>query len=649
MKNIKNLSLGKKLSSALIILVLPLALMVFFAISEKDDLINFTRQEIAGVHYLRAAQQSLAALTTASISKDELDKAIESLGKAENSDAGSMGVTQKIKGLVDALKAAGEGKDPSDALAKTTDLISSLSDNSNITLDPDGDAYFVGDILVNQATGVLVQTKTLLNAAHDLDSALTDDHKIAYAEAHDGVATSAGNMAADLGKAIKNNADGSLKKSLGSDGQIVAAAVDALVQTSKGSDRNALLSSANDLSKKIADFTVKNDSEMERLLQSRINGFYKVLVTRLGIAFLSVLLGMIIALCVIRSITKPLSLITGLMEQLTQGNLNVAIPQEERGDEIGKLIIALKAFYDTALERNKAHETEKARIEQEQARGENIRELNAAFSRSIKSALENLNGTVQSLDGVSKQMAEQSTSASMQASSVASAAEQASHNVQTVASASEELSASIQEISGRIQESSSITQKAAKEANETRGKVAGLSEATAKISEVIQLINDIASQTNLLALNATIESARAGDAGKGFAVVANEVKTLAGQASKATEDITNRITTIQDSVKEVSEAIDHINSIIMQMNEISMAISGAVGQQGEATKEIAKSVSSAAQGTSEVSLNIAHIAQSIHQNKSASGALTNSAQSLDAETKKMQESINDYLSKIKAA
>ena len=648
---VRNLSLGKKIAAAIVIFVLPIALMGFFLINEKNDLIDFTKQEIAGVTYLHAVQTTVNALTSQDPAA-EAGRAIAALKDAEKNDAGALNVTAKAQAVLAALEDVAKGtKSAGDVLGgPVSDLNAAVSDNSNITLDPDMDAYYVGDIIVNQATGVLTQVSALVGAAHDLDGdkVKTDDHKIAFAEARDGAATSAGNFASDLGKAIKGNTDGLLQGALAEDGKAVAAAVDKLADAVKGDDRTALNTAANNVLKTVKAFTAKGDNEMDRLLRARIDGFHTVVFNRLGLAFLFVLLGGVISWFLVNSISKPLGFITTSMSRLTAGDLNIEIPQEDRSDEIGKLLVALRAFHTATVERERALADEQRRLEEDQVRAQSIKELNATFNNSVRTALSHLSTSVGQLNGTANKMASDSDSASKQASTVAAAAEQASANVQTVASASEELSASIREIANHIETSTNVAKQAAQDAKQTRVTVGTLSQATGKIGDVVSLINQIAGQTNLLALNATIEAARAGEAGKGFAVVASEVKTLANQTARATEDITNHIGAIQDSVKNVITAIEHIDLTIGQINEISSTIAGAIEQQREATQEISRNVQEAAQGTHEVTTNITRIAEKIAAAGHTSQEVLGSTKSVEEQSQKLSEDVGAYLSQIQS-
>lgn len=643
---LKNLPIARKLFLSLAIFIFPVFLLAYFLVTEKDDLISFTQQEIAGVTYLRAATAAVGAMAPDANAKQTIPAAIEALKKAEAADAGALSVTDKTGDLIKSMEAAVASGDTSDALAKASTLISALSDNSNITLDPDADAYFVGDIIVNQAMGVLQQSYALAAAAHDVDADHSEDHRIAFAEARDGLSSSAGNLATDLAKALKNNGTGSVKENMEEGGKVIAAAVDRVEAAAKGEDRAELAAALNALVTATRGYVVKTSDEMELLLNARIDGFHEVLFTRLGISLISVLLGGLVAFVVVRSITKPLTNIANLMGRITAGDLDVDVPHDERTDEIGKLGQALQAYHAAAVNNDKAQKDERRRAEQDRMRSLRMKELNETFQGSVSQALAALRSAVTELRTSSNTMDSNAETSTQQVAAVAAAAEQASANVQTVAAAAEELSSSIQEISRNLTESKDVTAKASDEARQTRQKVSELSEATAKIGDVVSLINQIAGQTNLLALNATIEAARAGEAGKGFAVVASEVKALANQTARATEDITGHIAAIQDSVRKVEQAMGLIDGTITKVNDIAIRTAAAVEQQGVATTEISRNVQEAAVGTSEVTTNITRISEMVSNTGVLAKNVLSSSKMLDQQTGQLDEDVSSYLGDI---
>jgi methyl-accepting chemotaxis protein len=232
---------------------------------------------------------------------------------------------------------------------------------------------------------------------------------------------------------------------------------------------------------------------------------------------------------------------------------------------------------------------------------------------------------------------------------VASASEEASSNVQTVASAAEEMSASVSEVGRQVQESSRIAGEAVRQAEKTDARIAQLSQAAGRIGDVVKLITAIAEQTNLLALNATIEAARAGEAGRGFAVVAQEVKALAAQTAKATDEISTQIAGMQTATLESVGAIKEIGATITRISEIATTIAAAVEEQGAATSEIARNVGEAARGTSQVAANIGDVNRGATETGSASTQVLASAQSLSRDSSRLKSELEAFLSTVRAA
>ncbi len=247
---------------------------------------------------------------------------------------------------------------------------------------------------------------------------------------------------------------------------------------------------------------------------------------------------------------------------------------------------------------------------------------------SLEQTAESLASAASELTAVSQQMAANAEETAAQANVASAAAEQVSSNVATVATGTEEMGASIKEIAKSANEAARVATSAVKVAERTNATVAKLGESSAEIGNVIKVITSIAQQTNLLALNATIEAARAGEAGKGFAVVANEVKELAKQTAKATEDISRKIEAIQGDTKGAVEAIGKISSIINQINDIQNTIASAVEEQTATTGEISRNVNEAAKGSNEIAQNITGVAQAARSTTEGAGHTKSSADEL---------------------
>ena len=348
-------------------------------------------------------------------------------------------------------------------------------------------------------------------------------------------------------------------------------------------------------------------------------------------------------------ISAPIGKAVESLQRLAEGNVNITIFGIGRKDEIGDIATTMQVFKDNILRSEQVAAEQETKRRADEARAQALLTLAAEFDRSIRGSLDAVSsaaGDLQATAGALTNTAEQTTN---QSAVVSSAATEASSNVQTVASAAEELSSSIHEISRQVSRSAQIAGDAVSEAERTDVIVRGLADAAQRIGDVVNLINDIAAQTNLLALNATIEAARAGDAGKGFAVVANEVKSLANQTAKATEEITGQISAVQSATGNAVTAIQGIGQTIGQINEIATTIASAVEEQGAATQEIARNVHQAATGTHEVTVNIAGVSDAAIETGNSAHDVLNASTTLSREANALKGIVQTFLGQLRSA
>ncbi|WP_029013090.1 methyl-accepting chemotaxis protein [Niveispirillum irakense] len=377
--------------------------------------------------------------------------------------------------------------------------------------------------------------------------------------------------------------------------------------------------------------------------------------TRSALITISVVLALAIAVTLaaiwslLGGVVRPIQILTGVMNRLAKHELAVAVPDADKGDEVGEMARAVQVFKEGLVTADRLGEEQKAEQQAKEARAVNIARLINDFDQQASAVLRTVGAAATELDATAQSMAAIAEETSRQAAAAAAAAEQTTANVQTVAAASEEMAASIAEINHQVNHSKTISNRAAHEVQQTDHTVAGLAEAAGRIGAVVQLIQDIAAQTNLLALNATIEAARAGEAGKGFAVVASEVKTLAQQTAKATEEIATQVGAVQQATESSVTAIRSIGATIQSVSEIGTSIAAAMEEQGASTTEISRNVTQAAAGTQEVSVNVIQVTEAAGQTGAAAGQVLGAAQELAQQAETLRAQVEQFLADIRAA
>ena len=348
------------------------------------------------------------------------------------------------------------------------------------------------------------------------------------------------------------------------------------------------------------------------------------------------------------TVVRPLQGAVEMVERLAAGDRAVAIDGDGQSSEIGRIAHALRMIRD-ALATHDTRPVISGAVEVSDVRARVMSDRLDRFSLDLASHVRRLGTMTKRLAGAAHEMTAAAKHANEGSDQATAASTNAAGDVSSVATASEQLLDSIEEISRQVVQSTNVVRAAVERAVETNTGMGRLSAAAQKVGDVVSLISRIAAQTNLLALNATIEAARAGEAGRGFAVVAQEVKTLATQTAKATQDITGQIAEMQEATDLSVEAIDKIQTKIAEVEHISTIIASAVHEQGAATQEIARNVRSAAAGTATISSQIENVVRSVGETSASAASISSLARELDDIASSMTDMVDAFSHSLQAA
>ncbi|UEM05925.1 methyl-accepting chemotaxis protein [Skermanella rosea] len=648
----RSLGIAQRLAIAALLFLAPVGFVLAALIGNQNTTIRFSEKELTGTFQLREVAAVHKDLALASLRGGKpADGGIAALESAERSFGDGMESAELTRAAVAAVRssaASGNGLD--EARAALRALTARVGDKSNLILDPDLDSFYVMDLMLVKLPEALDRIVAMVTLARRTfaDGTLDPEERVAFYVELGGLKTVTDGLGSSLASAYSGSADGSVKAALdGPAGALIGDLTALLASIERGAPEPAAVEA---LVAEWSSFYRAASSDLERLLEARIGGFrssqfWTLLITALlfGGAALAVLL------VVRRGVLAPLLGLTQAMQRLAQGDLDCAVPGIGRSDEVGAMASATAIFRDAAR-RNRELEAEQAQQQANRARRQDALEaLTHDFQAAISGQLRAVAAAATQLQATAGSLNAEAERASEQAVQAAESADAAARNAELVSAAADELAGASSEIGVQVERTTLTTRAAVEQAGRAESTTRELTSVAAGVTQIVQFIQDIASQTNLLALNATIEAARAGEAGKGFAVVAGEVKNLATQTSKATEEVTARVNAVVESANGVAGLIGEISRTIGAIDESSGMIAAAVTEQDASTSEISRNVKEAADKSMHASGNIGMVKDTTDFTRAAATELLSAASELSIQAETLRGEVDQFLSAMASA
>jgi methyl-accepting chemotaxis protein len=659
----RDLRTRTKISLIFFLLLVPIGYTVWTIAADKRALIAASEREQIGSSYIAAVRPALFAV--ANLAKTaEVHAAVETAWATQKKIGESRGLLALADDFAFAIEIATAGTDTSAidaAMEKGAAVLARAAEESNMSVDPELASYYLGSVVSIRLPRVLGSLLAERNIASAVIAAgeLTTEQRVRLLTLSGALKASFDDLRGDLAGAVRGN--GHLSQSLTEPMAVFTKAADGFAfSLDQAIERNGRQVDAGRIAQDYAT-TVKTAVELwgsvvaqfDQSVAKRVADLKATLTFTLGIVGALVLASFTFALLMQRQIVRPLGRLESLANEVRKtDDYSLRIDYDSR-DEVGRLATAFNGMLaEVAEARARAAERAKERERQQaqqQERANHLAGLTENFDRKVAGVVELVSSAAIEMRNSATSMTHTAEEAIQQSMTVSTASNQASANVQTVASSADELAVSIAEIGRQVTQSALISRSAVDEAEQTNQTMRGLTQAAQKIGQVVDLINAIASQTNLLALNATIEAARAGEAGRSFAVVASEVKNLAVQTAKATDEITGQIAAMQKVTGDAVSAIDRIGGTIVRVNEIAAAIAAAIEEQDAATKNIASGVQQAAVGTQEVSRTIGEVSAAAGRTGESAGQVLRAASRLASEATGLKQEVDQFLAGVRAA